>query len=127
MARFPIFGIAVDRKPAFARDDVLSHDGWSDFEKDLTELDATITDIYISGSDPTLQVRAHDGVNWTVELGGRSRNRDAGLLDAKPIPGDKVTVLGRRTHHFGETRIKAMQLTIGDVGYDLYPELRDAS
>lgn len=127
MLRFPFSGFAVDRNPVYARDDVLSKDRWSDFEEDLTRLDATITDIHIAGSDPVLQVRARDGVNWTVELGGRARNRDAGLSDAKPLPGDKVSVLGRRTHHFGETRIKALSLTIGEQGFDLYPELREAS
>lgn len=127
MPRNPIFGFAVDRTPVFARDDILPSDRWTEFEEDLTRLDAAITDINISGSDPTLQVRAPDGVNWTVELGGRTRNREVGLLEAKAIPGDKVTVLGRRTHHFGETRIKALQLTIGEQGYDLYPDLLNAS
>lgn len=127
MPRFPFFGFAVDRKPFFARDDIISQDRWSDFEENLTRLEATITDIYISGSDPTLQVRARDGVNWTIELGGRARNRDVGLHEAKAIPGDSVTVLGRRTHYFGESRIKAVQLTIGSDSYALYPEMLDAS
>lgn len=127
MPRIPFFGFAVDRTPVFARDDILPSDRWSDFEEDLTRLEATITDISISGSDPSIQVRARDGMNWTIELGGRSRNRDVGLLDARPIPGDKVTVLGRRTHHFGEARIKALQLTIDDQEYAIYPELLQAS
>ncbi|SIT04893.1 hypothetical protein [Paracoccus saliphilus] len=122
MPHIPCFGISTTPTRLFAPDDALSSDRWSDFEDDLTRLDATITDINILGSDPTLQVRASDGVNWTIELGCHSRNRESGLEDAPAIPGDPVSVVGRRTHHFGENRIKAVKLTIGDRDYQLYPE-----
>lgn len=127
MLRFRFLGIDVNDRRVFARDDLLAQDGWSDFEDNLTRLDATITDIYISGSDPTLQVRARDGVNWTIELADRGRNRDAGLTDRAALPGDSISILGRRTHHFGENRIKAMQLTIGNKSFELYPDCLTAS
>ncbi|MDP5308834.1 hypothetical protein [Paracoccus spongiarum] len=122
MPRFPAFGIAVDRKPVFARDDILPHDRWSEFEEEPTRLDATITDVNIGGSDPTIQVRAADGVNWTIELAPHSRNREAGLTAAMALPGDRVSVVGRRTHHFGENRVKALHLTIADREFVLYPD-----
>lgn len=127
MLRFSIFGPAADRKPVFARDDILAHDRWSDFEEDLTQLDATITDVNIAGSDPTIQVRAADGVNWTIELASHGRNRDAGLTAAQALPGDGVTLVGRRTQHFGENRIKALHLTIAGKDFVLYGERITAS
>lgn len=122
MLHFPGTGIAILQPRCFGRDDLVARENWSDFEEDATRLTATVTDSNISGSDPTLQVRARDGVNWTVELGSRVRNREAGLTPAQVMPGDRVQILGRRTHHFGEYRIKAMNLTIGDRAFDLYPD-----
>lgn len=127
MPRFPSFGIAVGRKPVFARDDILSHDRWSDFEEEPTLIEATITDINIAGSDPTIQVRASDGVNWTIELASHSRNREAGLTAAMALPGDRVSVVGRRTHHFGENRVKALHLTIAETEFVLFPDCLTAS
>ncbi|WP_265499111.1 hypothetical protein [Paracoccus beibuensis] len=93
----------------------------------LTRLDATITDINITGSDPTLQVRAPDGMNWTIELASHARNRAIGLTDAALLPGDKVHVAGEPAHHFGETRIKALRLTINDQRFDLSEETPTAA
>lgn len=121
MPQFPCFGIAVTCSRLFARDDILACDKWSD-QEDLTRLEATITDNYISGSDPTLQVRASDGVNWTIELAARARNREAGLTESRALPGDPVKVVGRELHHFGENRIKALHLTIAGTEYDLCPD-----
>ncbi|MEE2862482.1 MAG: hypothetical protein VYB46_16980 [Pseudomonadota bacterium] len=88
----------------------------------LTRLDATITDININGSDPTLQVRAPDGMNWTIELASHARNRAIGLTNAAMLPGDRVQVAGEPARAFGETRIKALRLTINDQRFDLAEE-----
>lgn len=69
-----------------------------------------------------MQVRAHDGVNWTIELASRSRNARAGLTESQALPGDQVSVVGRRTAQFGENRIKATHVTIGDKTFDLSEE-----
>lgn len=122
MPRFPFPGFSADRKPVFAPDDILAADRWSEFEDELIHLQAIVIDNNISGSDPTLQVRAHDGVNWTIELGRRARNIAAGLTASQAMPGDPVSIRGRRLHRFGENRIKAMQLTIGQREFDLYPD-----
>lgn len=124
MPHLPCFGINRYPMRLFAPDDVMSGNPWADFEEEVTRLDAVITDINISGSDPTLQVRAGNGVNWTIELGDRGRNREAGLEDALATIGDPVSVTGRRTHHFSENRIKAIELTINNRDYRLYPEDR---
>jgi hypothetical protein len=123
MPRFPSIGCFATPVPVFAPDDLLAADGWSEFEEDLTRLQAVITDNNIAGSDPTLQVRAEDGVNWTIELGRHSQNDAAGLTASKALPGDRIEVVGRRIHHFGENRIKALCLRIGEVEFNLYPQM----
>lgn len=111
------FGLFAHRTPL--RSPAESAGGSAD---GLTRLEATITDININGSDPTLQVRAPDGMNWTIELGSHARNRAIGLTDAAMLPGDRVHVAGEPAHNFGETRIKALRLTINDRRFDLAEE-----
>lgn len=96
------------------------HD-WDEFKPRLTELEAVVTDNYISGSDPVLCVRDRDGRNWTVELASRARNAEIGLKESAALPGDPVRVIGRRTRHFGEQRIKAVHLTIAGRAFEMYP------
>lgn len=123
MPHFPLSGQIALRFPVYARDDILAQDSWAEFEAEMTSLEATVIDNNITGSDRTLQVRAADGYNWTIELADRARNEQAGLNNGSASTGDRIIVVGMRTHHFGESRIKAVQLTIGDQSYTLYPEL----
>lgn len=91
-----------------------------EFKQKLMLIEAVVTDNYIDGSDPVLYVRSHDGRNWTVELGRRPQNERLGLTGAAAMPGDRIRVVGRRTRVFGEYRIKAVRLTIGDRTYRLH-------
>lgn len=127
MPQFPCYGFAVTCPRLLARDDILAGDRWSDPEADIIRLEATVTDNYIAGSDPTLQVRARDGVNWTIELAARARNREVGLTESRALPGDPVQIVGHTLPGFGENRIKALHLTIAGVDYDLSPEPLAAS
>lgn len=122
MPRLPHQGIAAARTPVFPLTEDFGDDLWSEFKPSLTELHAIVTDNYIDGSDPVLHVRCRDGRNWTIELASRARNVAIGLTGAAALPGDEVHVIGRRTRHFGEYRIKAVHLTIGDRAFELYPE-----
>lgn len=122
MPHFPPFGPLAPRKPLSAPDDALAHDRWSDFDDERIVLDAVIIDNNISGSVPALEVRAADGGSWTVELGRHARNEAAGLTQAQALPGDRVAVVGRPAHRFGENRIKALHVTIAERRFDLYPE-----
>lgn len=92
------------------------------YEAELTQLDARITDLGLSGSRPSLQVRAHDGMNWTVELGDRAKTRDAGLTDHDAAPGDPVSIRGHRATGFGDWRIRAISLTIAGRDFALMPD-----
>lgn len=109
------------RHPFLAPADAGAGD-WSGFEDELTRLDATITDLALSGSNPSLQVRARDGLNWTVELASRDRMLNAGLSDRLPAPGDAISVIGRQSRSTGDTHIRALRLTLGGRAYELYPE-----
>lgn len=122
MPHFSCLGAKALLSRCFAPEDTTGSKQWSEFEEELTKIEAVLTDINILASDPTLQIRARDGANWTVELGDRRRNREAGLEDAIVTPGDPVVVTGHRTNYFGEYRIKAVRLTIGKTEYALYPE-----
>ncbi|MBK4216185.1 hypothetical protein JJJ17_09640 [Paracoccus caeni] len=122
MTRATELARAETRTPAFQLNDGFEDDLWSDFQPRLTEMDAVVTDNYISGCYPVLYVRCRDGRNWTIELANRVRNDAVGLTEHAVLPGDKVQIIGRRTRHFGEYRIKALHLTVGEKAYDLYPE-----
>lgn len=122
MPHLPCFGIARNDMRCFDRDDSFACKVASDSQSDLTRLDANITDVNIEGSDPTLQVRAANGVNWTIELAKRSQNAHAGLTKAMAMPGDTVSVVGQCYESLGEYRIKAKRLKIADREFVLYPE-----
>lgn len=127
MPQFPFSGPIAWRIPNYARDDILAQDNWADFDPELTRLEATVTDNNIASADATLNVRAADGFNWTIELADRNRNEQAGLTPNSAANGEKVIVLGMRTHHLGESRIKAVRLTIGEQDFALYPELLESA
>ncbi|TRW97404.1 hypothetical protein FNJ84_07770 [Paracoccus sp. M683] len=95
---------------------------WSGFDDEVTRLDATITDLGMSSGHPTFQVRAHDGMNWTVELGQKTRADKAGLTGRSVAPGDKVLITGHQASGFGDFRFKALRLTIAGRAFELYPE-----
>ena len=105
-----------------APDDGTGRAGWADFESEPVTLAARVTDVNVTGSDPTIQVRAEDGMNWTIDLTGRSRIREAGLTPRDIGPGDDVVVLGHRSQHFGESRIRALRLSADGRDFVLHPE-----
>lgn len=119
MPHFPMPG--RHRHPCFAPADAGGGD-WSEFENELTSLDATITDLALSGRNPSLQVRARDGLNWTVELSSRDRMLGAGLTERLAGPGDAISVIGRQSRITSDTHIKALRLTISGRAYELFPE-----
>lgn len=88
---------------------------------DVFHLDGTVTDNNIDGIDPTIQVRAGDGRNCIIELAGHARNRQIGLTGARIATGDRILVLGLRSPHVGENRIKASLLTLGGDEFALTP------
>ncbi|AUH62853.1 hypothetical protein [Paracoccus zhejiangensis] len=109
------------RHPLHAPADTGAGD-WSGFEDELTSLDATITDLALSGRNPSLQVRARDGLNWTIELVSRDRMLSAGLTERLAAPGDAVSVTGRLSRNTSDTHIKALRLTIAGRAFELFPE-----
>lgn len=120
MPRLPETGIADVRTPAFTLSNTIDH-SWDEFKPHLIRLEAVVTDNYATGSDPVLCVRDKTGRNWTIELASRARNAEIGLKESAALPGDPIKVIGRRTRHFGEQRIKAVHLTIAGRPFELYP------
>ncbi|MBM3603860.1 MAG: hypothetical protein FJX25_03680 [Alphaproteobacteria bacterium] len=95
---------------------------WAQFKEEATQLDGVITDVNVTGSDPTIQVRGPDGRNWTIELADRARNASLGLTRTSLLPGETVRLVGRRSPRFGERRIKALNLTVEGRRFELFPD-----
>lgn len=114
----PISGRACGAALLFAPSETQRGASWQGYDDDLTRLDATITDLGMSNSHPSLQARARDGMNWTVELGDREQIRRAGLSDRDVAPGDKVEIQGHRASEFGDRRIKVSRLTIAGRSFE---------
>lgn len=113
-----------NRGPAmlFAPADSGQGRAWPGYESETTQLSAHITDLALSNSHPSLQVRARDGINWTVELGDRVSLLKAGLNDRMLVPGDQIAVMGHCAHEFGDFRIRALRLTVLGRDYNLAAE-----
>lgn len=106
----------------FAPADAAESRGWPGYEAETSQFDATITDLGLTSSHPSLQVRAHDGMNWTVELGNRRQAEAAGLTRTSAAPGDLVKITGHKASGFGDRRIRAIKLTIAGRSFELSPE-----
>ncbi len=120
---FPVLpGLAGATRRVHACDDLIARDLWADFDDEVIQMEAVVIDNNIGGTDPSLQVRARDGVNWTIELASHARNNQVGLTPSQALPGDPVQIRGRRTHHFGENRIKATRVTIAAREFALFAE-----
>ena len=99
----------------------LAHHGWSWAEDEQTELTGVITSVEISPPHPVLTVDV-EGESWTVELGNPNQTERSGFGEGSASVGDDVTALGHRANTEGETRFKAVRITIGDEVYDIYPD-----
>ncbi|MBP0444097.1 hypothetical protein J8J14_04835 [Roseomonas sp. SSH11] len=98
-----------------------AHHGWSWAEAEQMELTGTIREVSIAPPHPTLRVEGPDGV-WTVELGNPSQTSRAGFVEGVARPGDRIVARGNRSQNQNERRMKAVQVTVGDRRYDIYPE-----
>jgi hypothetical protein len=100
-----------------------AHHGWNWAEDEQTTLEGTVQEVYIGPPHPELQVEAADGEMWTVELGNPRQTAASGFVEGVTAPGDTILVRGHRSLDPGDVRIKAVQVTIGDAQYDIYPNL----
>lgn len=100
-----------------------AHHGWNWAEEEQTTLEGTIQEIYIGPPHPTLRVEGADGQMWTVELGNPRQTAAAGFVEGVSAPGDPILVLGHRSLDAADIRMKAVQITIEDDRYDIYPNM----
>ena len=99
----------------------IAHHGWSWAESEQMELTGTVSKVQIAPPHPWLDVEAEDGL-WRVELGNPNQTERAGFEEGSANPGDEITAVGNRTQDQSEKRMKAVQITVGDQTYDIYPE-----
>ncbi|KKN83306.1 hypothetical protein LCGC14_0300550 [marine sediment metagenome] len=99
----------------------IAHHGWSWAESEQMELTGTVSKVQIAPPHPWLDVEAEDGL-WRVELGNPNQTERAGFEEGSANPGDDITAVGNRTQDQSEKRMKAVQITVGDQTYDIYPE-----
>jgi len=97
-----------------------AHHGWSWTEDEYSELEGTITQVYVGNPHATLEIDV-DGENWRVELAPPSQTVRAGFSENAAKPGDTVTAIGNRSLDQNERRMKAVRITVNGKTYDVYP------
>ncbi|MFC3608702.1 DUF6152 family protein [Stutzerimonas tarimensis] len=100
----------------------MAHHGWSWAEAEQIELTGTVERVQIAPPHPWLEIETEDDGTWRVELGNPRGTERAGFVEGSAQPGDRITAVGNRSKDRGEKRMKAVQLTVGDRTYDIYPE-----
>ena len=86
------------------------------------KLSGTVRKVEVSPPHPWLDVETpNDGV-WRVELGNPSQTERSGFVTGSAKLGDTVQATGNRARDHKEKRMKAVQITVGDKTYDIYPE-----
>lgn len=100
----------------------LAHHGWSWAEAEQIELSGTVQRVEMAPPHPWLEVETEDDGIWRVELGNPRGTERAGFAEGSAQPGDRITAVGNRAQDRDEKRMKAVQLTVGDRTYDIYPE-----
>ncbi|WP_011582695.1 MULTISPECIES: DUF6152 family protein [Chelativorans] len=97
-----------------------AHHGWSWTEDEYSELEGTITQVYVGNPHATLEIDV-DGENWRVELAPPSQTVRAGFSEDAAKPGDTVTAIGNLSLDQNERRMKAVRITVNGKTYDVYP------
>ena len=98
----------------------LAHHGWSWTEDEFSEIEGTITEVYVGNPHATLDVDV-EGEIWHVELAPPSQTMRAGFTEETARPGDEVTAIGNRSLDENERRMKAVRIIINGSTYDVYP------
>jgi len=98
----------------------LAHHGWSWTEDEFTELEGTITEIYVGNPHATLDVDVQ-GEAWRVELAPPSQTMRAGFSEDAAKAGDQVRAVGNRSLDQNERRMKAVRIIVNGTTYDVYP------
>nr|MBF0682679.1 hypothetical protein [Pseudomonas sp.] len=99
-----------------------AHHGWEWADSEQIQLKGEVKSVRIAPPHPTLEIEtAQDGV-WRVELGNPSQTQRSGFVEGSAKAGDEILVTGNRSRDHAEKRMKAVQVTVGDKTYDIYPD-----
>ena len=93
---------------------------WADEEQ--TQLTGIIKAVQIAPPHPRLDVETADAGVWRVELGNPNQTRSSGFVEGSAKVGDRIAVTGNRAKDHSEKRMKAVQITVGEKTYDIYPD-----
>ncbi|MBF6617122.1 DUF6152 family protein [Pollutimonas thiosulfatoxidans] len=99
-----------------------AHHGWNWADSEQIKLTGTVKSVSMVPPHPRLEVETpNDGV-WRIELANPAQTKRAGFIEGSAKPGDSVNVTGNRSKDHTEKRMKAVQITVGDKAYDIYPD-----
>ena len=99
-----------------------AHHGWTWADTEQMQLKGTVQEVRIAPPHPWLDVKTADDGVWRVELGNPMQTQRSGFTAESAKPGDAVDATGNRSRDHAEKRMKAVQLTVGDKTYDIYPD-----
>lgn len=99
-----------------------AHHGWNWADDQQTQLSGTVKSVQMAPPHPRLDVETADAGLWRVELGNPNQTRASGFVEGSAKPGDRISVTGNRAKDHAEKRMKAVQITVGDKTYDIYPD-----
>ena len=116
--RLFIAGAALGALPTAAA----AHHGWRWTSNDDFTLAGTIRGVRLGNPHGLIEVEDAEAALWTAELGQPWRHEAAGLPDDRLAPGVEITLEGHRSSDPAELRMKAEQVVLGGVRYNLYPD-----
>jgi len=99
-----------------------AHHGWNWADEEQTQLTGIIKAVQIAPPHPRLDVETADAGVWRVELGNPNQTRSSGFVEGSAKVGDRIAVTGNRAKDHSEKRMKAVQITVGEKTYDIYPD-----
>ena len=99
-----------------------AHHGWNWADEGQTRITGIVRNVQMAPPHPRLDVETTDSGVWRVELGNPRQTRAAGFVEGSAKIGDRISATGNRASDHSEKRMKAVQITVGDKTYDIYPD-----
>ncbi|CAM3397460.1 DUF5666 domain-containing protein [Bordetella sputigena] len=124
MKRYPSIaaGLAALALPLALSAPAHAHHGWSWADTEQTTLTGVVQKVVVAPPHPYLDVQTQNDGLWRVELGNPTQTRESGFNDQSVRIGQTIKAVGNRARDHAEKRMKAVQISVGDKTYDIYPE-----
>ncbi|MFD1882402.1 DUF6152 family protein [Paracoccus pacificus] len=118
--RRPVLALGVAM--ILAAGPALAHHGWSWAVEEQTELTGTVREVSMNPPHPSLMVEDAEGTVWQVDLSNPGATARSGWTAESAAPGDAVWLIGNRSKDPEQRLMKAVQIRVRDVTYDIYPD-----